>query len=169
MKTLLVWILLSMGLFSEDEKKQSILYEAVAQSYEVLPTVIYPPSGGERMPGKSILTTWSLGEELIKLELKPGFFTNLHALVLKRDASSEPFYAKGIDYIVRTPNGKVFLVFYENDKRLSDENRGMRFRIVLLQKIAKTEDLFVESAKGGGTSHDETTLRILRNLDSSIK
>lgn len=160
--------LFGMNLSAECEKTGFILYEAISESFEVLPTVVYPPSGGERMPEKSLLTTYSLGKTLTQVELKQNFLQQIYAGVLNGSGSCEPFYAQGIDYLVRTPDGTYFLVFYENDKRLSNDKRGMRFRLNLLQKIAKTENLFVESAKGGGTSHDETILGILRSLESKI-
>jgi len=155
------WSLLS---FAECNAENYILYGTIEKTHEVLPTVIYPPSGGEDMPRKSLLSTFSLAGELGNFEFKKRFLDDLHARVLEDNSSGEPFFGRGENYIIKTPDNKFYLVFYENDKRLDEKLRGKRFTLNLLKKIAIEEDLFVLSAKAGGVCRDEAMLKILKGL-----
>ena len=165
MAKLLILLLLSVSAFAEDKLDKFALYNAVIKTHEVLPTVIFPPFGGDVMAEKSKLTTYLLGELLGEFKLDNVCLDTLFINALA-DNSSEPFYGRGKQYILKTIDNKFYKIYYENDKRISEEFRGTRFIISILQKIAVKEDLFVLGAKGGGTSNNKTLLEVFKNLET---
>lgn len=147
-----------------DPTSDYFLYRAVAKSREVSPSVVFPPSGGERLPEKSFLVTYSTGEKLHTLKLEMDFLEKLHTRAQNTNSSNEPFYARGKNYIIESPKKQFYLIYYEDDDRIDKELLGFRFRISLLLKIGENENLFVKSAQEGGSSFDETMLKIFRKV-----
>lgn len=154
------------AILEANEAKNYVLYEAIAKSHEVSPTVIYPPSGGEQIPEKSFLGTFSLGEKIREFQLEKNFLDNLYTHIKSNDSSDEPFYAKGKNYVVETPHEKFYLIYYETAGLIRKDLIGIRFRIDLLLKIGEKENLFVNSSKSGNSCYDETILKILREASS---
>jgi len=161
-----MFFIFSAGILEAHEAKNYVLYEALGKSHEVSPTVTYPPSGGEQIPDKSFLGTVSLGEKLREFQLEEKFLDDLYTNIRRNDSSNEPFYAKGKNYVVETPNKKFYLIYYEDEKFITKKLNGIRFKIDLLLKIGKKENLFVKSPKSGNSCYDETILKILREVTS---
>jgi hypothetical protein len=152
------------SVLSANEIQNYVLYEAIAKSHEVLPTVIYPPSGGEEIPEKSLLGTFSLGKELHRFQLEKGFLEKLHTRIVGENPPVEPFYAKGENYIVETSDNKFYLIYYENDEKLDKDLIGIRFMLSSLLRIGEKENVFVKGAEGGKSCYDKEILKILKSV-----